>query len=64
MLTCSLLCPTGFWSRRADNRGDSALAVVHQARRPCHLDRAMIDASLHVQKTAEVSAFVVHGVTG
>ena len=30
MLTCSLLCQTGFWSRRADNSGVSAIAVLHQ----------------------------------
>ena len=30
MLTCSLLCQTGFWSRRADNSGVSAVAVPHQ----------------------------------
>ena len=63
MLTCSLLCQTGFWFRRADNSGDSAVAVLHQGgghARRC----AMIVASLDVQKTAEVSAVVVHGVTG
>ena len=52
MLTCSLLCQTGFWSRRADNSGDSAVAVLHQG---CgHARRcAMTVASLDVQKTAE-----------
>ena len=29
MLTCSLLCQTGFWSRRAENSGDPAVAVLH-----------------------------------
>ena len=63
MLTCSLLCQTGFWSRRADNSGNSAVAVLHQG---CgHARRcAMTVASLDVQKTAEVSAVAVHGVTG
>ena len=63
MWTCSLLCQRGFWSRRAGNSGDSAVAVLHQG---CgHARRcAMTVASLDVQKTAEVSAVAVHGVTG
>ena len=61
--TCSLLCQTGFWSRRAENSGDSAVAALHQG---CgHARRCAVTvASLDVQKTAEVSAVAVHGVTG
>ena len=29
MLTCSLLCQTGFWSRRTENSGVPAVAVLH-----------------------------------
>ena len=62
MLTCSLLCQTGFWSRRADNSGDSAVAVLHQG---CgHARRCAMTVAIDVQKTAEVSAVAVHGVTG